>query len=296
MLLVEDGRRVARFGLLPGRMRLGAELIAVNWGSEFDYDGDPAHRPYAGLLFLRALERAGSYCGAGPSGLFEPLLRAAGLQLIAVPRYAALLRSGPFLRRAAGHLPDPLGWASDLALAAERRLRRIGTRGVEVVAVGRFDERIRQLERARGTCSPYRDDVELNWVLSRPWLTGGYQYWPYVTMDRGDLVGFVLVRTKRADDHVVASVMRMAVADRRQDLAQGALAALLRTHADADVLDVHTNEPHIAAAARALGLRRRGALQVTARLTSAADEARRSAGCELATMPLQYGEGDVIFA
>lgn len=296
LLLLAGDRRVARFGLLPGRIRAGTEMLPVSWGSEFDYDGDPAHRGHAGLLFVRAMEHAGSYCGAGPSGLFEPLLRAAGLRLEPVRRYATLLRSAPFLARTGGAIAALAAPVADRVLAAERRLRRSGTRDVELVAVERFDARIRAFEAARGTCAPYRDDVELNWVMARPWIADAYAYRPYLLHERGALAGFLLARVRRSGDRTIASVMRMAVADRRRDLAQGALSALVRSARDADVVEIHTNEPHVAAAAVALGLRARGALRVTARFARAAEEALGLAGCALGTMPLQHGEGDIIFA
>ncbi len=88
----------------------------------------------------------------------------------------------------------------------------------------------------------------------------------------------------------------MAVADGRRDLVQGVLAAMIRRSHEADVFAVHTNEPQVAAAATALGLRARGALHVTARFSRAAARSLEVASCALPTMPLQYGEGDVIFA
>ncbi len=296
LLLVREGRRVARFGLLPGRLRIGRQILPVAWGSVFDYDGDPSHRPHAGLLFLRALERAGSYCGAGPSALFQPLLVAAGLRLVPVHRYVAVMRSGAYLRRLSRLIPPVASLLVDSVLRIERGIRLSGTPSVELVPVDRFDARIRQFEESRGTCAFYRDDLELNWVLSRPWVSADHRYLPFAVHEGGGFVGFALARVKRLQDHVVATVLRTGLGADRVELTRGLILALLRRLSNADVVELYTNQRHMAEAAGALGMRRRGAIQITAKFSPSVAVALRDSGCALDTMPLEFGEGDVVFA
>lgn len=294
LLMVASGRRVARFGLLPGWFRAGSDLVRVNWGSEFDYDGDPGNRPFAGLLFLRSLERAGSYGGAGPSGAFEPMLRAAGLDLVPVTRYAGLLRSRAFVARSLGPTARIAGPAADVVLAIERRMRSAWSAQVEAIPIERFDERFDELERARSRCGTYRDHVELNWIVRYPWVSENH-YRAYELEHKGRTVGYALTRTRRGSAQAVTTLTRLAFAPESGELLSGALAALMRI-AEGDVFDLNTNDGRSAAAARSVGLRTRGALYVTARFEPSAAKVIEREGCSLAAMPFQHGEGDVIFA
>jgi hypothetical protein len=184
----------------------------------------------------------------------------------------------------------------DRLLSIERHFLARGVPDVELVPVLRFDERVTEVEVAARACGFYRDHTELNWVISNPWIATDYRYLPYAAVVAGRMIGFALVRVRRVSDHVLATVLRIGVAPEHHDLIRGFLAALLRALSSADVVDLYTNDAQIAGPAHSLGMRRRAGTEVTWKLQPAAEATVAAHECLLEGLPIQYGEGDAIFA
>jgi hypothetical protein len=306
LVLLRGERRAAHMGMIPGRMRLGADEHRLFWGSaNWEFDGEARNRAGAGLLLLIAMKEAGTFAGCGPSDFSRPILARARFDFLRMPRRALLLRSRAFLARrlqlpraasALATLADPL--IRGLGSLRRQRWNRAGNFRLEPVA--RFDTVVDEIDlQMRGQCWFPRDHRELNWALAHPWLgPEEAQHRAFLLRSGGQPCGYVLARTRRFEGLHLGSLLRGGV---RKDV-PGAARALVAGLVDAlddlrvDIADVCTSNRLLLSAAAELGMLERRHLDIACKFGPEAGAALRRLGATLADFDADMGEGDVIFA
>jgi hypothetical protein len=305
-ILLRGNTRVARVGVLPGRLALGDRELRVFWGSaNWEYDGDPRNRAGAGLLYLVAIKEAGTFCGSGASDSSRPILSAARFEFLPVPRRVMYLRAAPHLRRrlsselAIGLIAAAVTPALRAVAALPRLTARLLRGRFRLDSADRFDEQVTEVEaRARPRHGFLRDHRELNWVLDHPWVVDGdYRYRAFHLHSSGAIVGYGLLRLRRFAGIQLATIHRCGA---RADvpLANTALlASLLTAAADegADLVELSTTRSDLLRAARQVGMIERPALEVACKWGGEPGRVMRASGVRFADFEAFASEGDVIF-
>lgn len=297
MVLAKRGDRlVGRFGMFAGRMRVGSDEHRISWGSDWWVEPASRARGIGGLLLMRAMALAPDLVGFGPSAEALPIYRAARFEVVDVPRYSLLLSSKAVLRTRLGSLAVLVAPVADLAL----RMRRRGPPPpwAELESIERFGEVVDVLDsRRRAPVEFPRGSDELNWALAHPWLSGEESR-PHAFLLRGveGPAGYALMRVRRTGGRTIATLLRGGFPSGAE---ASALLMRLRdaaTGLGADVLELCTTDPELGAAAAAVGMLRRGRMQLVARLAGAGGRALAASGLSIAGARIQQGEGDVLFA
>lgn len=293
VLLRRGGRVVGRMGLLPGLVSIGGECHRVFYGSDWRVDPEERTGGAGAHLLLRAVRRAGgSFVGFGVSETALPIYRAAHFSVAYAPRFARLVRSGPWLRRRSGAL-GALAPLADLALRARRVTSR---RGERPEMAERFDEAIDALEPLRGDPHTFRGHRELNWAREWPWLppeNGGILAYRMGTVHAP--VAYAAARVRALGDARHGTVLRFGALPER---AAGFLAGVLDDLAErgADVVEVTTSAPIARAAALACGLQERAGMHLVLKFGPEPLAALRAIGRAAEDFAADSGEADLLLS
>lgn len=307
LVLLRGEETMGRFGLIPGRMRIGEREFRLSWSSDW-YARDRRNRAGGALLLLQALREAGSLGSCGLSSIARQVLAAARFDIVPLPRRVFVLRSEPFWRQhVAAPVARALGVPSDVLLRLARtgsRLRTSGwRRSFTLEQVERFGAPVDEVERAsRGACWFPRDHRELNWALELPWFApparDRYRAFHLRATGSATIAGYALARVHSYGAVVVGSLLRSAVRPEAAGGVEALVALTLEALGDDGVhlVDICTsNRPLLGAAARA-GMLAHGHVELACRFAAAPADALRALGAALGDFEADMGEGDMLFA